>query len=95
LLERARAFARCLDRNDFAGAREFPHPECPTSSELAGPGAILKSYESNYLSVRPHLDELEFASSVTAEPGGTFRIHYVDKIRKCTARHEHRRDPDR
>lgn len=89
----ATAFAQCLDRNDFAGARRYLADDCRysyASQNLIGPEAVLASYEQNYLSAKDQLDEIVFESRIEPISESVMRTHYTDKIRKGESRHEYR-----
>ena len=89
----ATGFARCLDNNDFSGARQYLATDCKylyEDVELRGPNAILASYEGNYLSAKDFLDEIIFESEVEPLEENSVKVHYLDRLRKGDHWHEHR-----
>jgi hypothetical protein len=91
----AEKFAKCLDRNDFEGAREFLDEGCQyhdAEGTREGADEILKMYEANYKKGAAVLDEIRFESKVEETSPQTACVHYFDYIRKGELQHRYKCD---
>jgi pentose-5-phosphate-3-epimerase len=90
----ARQFANFMDNNEYLEAGKMMAEDCQylyQDKKIIGVSAILKTYTDNYESASQTLDEIQFTSEV--EPiseGFTYRLKYLDRIRKGDSWFEHR-----
>jgi hypothetical protein len=93
-LELAKKFASLMDNNHYAEAGKMMAEDCQylyQEKEISGAAAILKTYTDNYESGSKTLDEILFTSEVEPiEPGNSYRLKYLDRIRKGESWFEHR-----
>jgi hypothetical protein len=92
------AFARALDRSDFAAARELLAPDCSYDrgpETLAGPDPVLQSYAGSAAWAERHFDEVRYESEIVGQAGDRFTIRYTDYLLKAPGRwHRHRCEQD-
>ena len=92
------AFARALDRSDFAAARALLAPDCTYdrgSETLAGPDAVLGSYAGSAAWAVRRFDEVRYESEIVAEAGDRFTVRYTDYLLEVPGRwHRHRCEQD-
>ena len=92
------AFARALDRSDFATARELLAPDCTYdrgSGMLTGPDAVLESYAGSAAWAERRFDEVRYESEIVGVAGDRFTVCYTDYLLKVPGRwHRHRCEQD-
>jgi len=89
----AAKFAELMDANKYAEAGNFLAENCRYhygQEIIVGKEAILRTYISNYNSAAKKLDEIIFSSDVVEIDDSTFKLSYLDKIRKGSVWHDHR-----
>ncbi|MFI5264704.1 MAG: hypothetical protein ACHQM6_09335 [Candidatus Kapaibacterium sp.] len=92
-LKIATEFAALLDNNEFGEASELLAENCTYhyfEGDYQGRQNIINVYRMNYLQSKRIFDEMSYTSSVEEMAGGTYKIDFVDKIRKGQRWHEYR-----
>lgn len=88
----AQAFAKALDREDYAGVAGLMDSSARYSlddEEIAGPPAIVESYRKNGDWAARTLDNVTYESSVEVDVAGRAVITFFDHIEHAGARITH------
>lgn len=89
----AQKFVTLMDNNQYVEAGQLMSPNCQyfyRGSVLIGADEIVQTYVGNYESAKDHLDEICYVSEIAPESDNTFRLKYLDRIRKGSSWFEHR-----
>lgn len=89
----ARKFVAMMDSNQYVEAGQLMFSTCRyfyRDSVLTGVDKIVQTYVGNYESAKDQLDEICFVSEIVPESDNTFRLKYLDRIRKGSSWFEHR-----
>jgi hypothetical protein len=93
LLNTTKLFAKLMDNCRFDEAARLLAPDCEyhfRDETFQGPKEIMASYSTNFEDARRKLDEIIFSSEVEPINTETYRILYLDRIRKGNHWFEHR-----
>ena len=92
------AFARAMDRSDFAAARALLAPDCSYDREpetLTGPDAVLGSYAGSAAWAERRFDEVRHESEIVGKAGDRFTVRHTDYLLEVPGRwHRHRYEQD-
>lgn len=91
-LQAAKTFAQLMDNNLFEEAQGLMHPSCVyyyRDKIIQGAQAIIEVYKSNYETGAKKLDEILFSSKVEEMTNKSFKLKYLDRIRKRKSWHEY------
>jgi hypothetical protein len=90
MIDIAREFAECLDRDDFVGAMGFISTSCEYRSgdrKFRGPDAIIASYREHAEFAKSHFETVVYESSVAKLTTDRFEVKYIDHITKNSKSH--------
>ncbi len=88
----AAQFAACLDREDYAAARDFLAPDCAYLAggrTIRGAAAVLADYQANGDWGRSVLDRIVYTSRVVESDAEQAVVEFSDEIERGGRRHVH------
>jgi hypothetical protein len=87
----ATRFASCIDESRYDEAAALLAEQCTytyTEGTYQGREHVISVYRMNTDFMRKTFDEVKYSSSVEAQPDGSYKINFTDRIKHGFAEHE-------